>query len=254
MSAKRAMRGTVAMIIVGLLAAACNTGPSEETLAFCEDYLEVRALLNTGPDESNPGPWVEGATAGLEAMKASAPDEVSGSAGRMADSLLAPIAQLDQEAFFAATLSDEFVADSAVIDSYVIAECDVTASSVTAIDYAFNADLDSLEPGQVAFEFENAGTELHEMALIRINDGVTQTIDELLALPEEEAMALTTFAGVSFAAPGDGSTMFAELDAGRYVIICFIPQGTTSFDQAEGGDGPPHFTLGMVKEFTVEGS
>jgi len=105
----------------------------------------------------------------------------------------------------------------------------------------------------VAFDFSNEGTELHEMALIMINDDTTESIGELLELPEEEAEAKTTFIGVSFAAPGESDTMYADLEEGRYVVICFIPTGSTSMEEAETADGPPHFTQGMVQEFTVEG-
>jgi hypothetical protein len=57
----------------------------------------------------------------------------------------------------------------------------------------------------------------------------------------------------------------ALTDEGEYLAICFIPQGTTempdfsaeappSADAAAASaapQGPPHFLLGMVQEFTV---
>ena len=171
----------------------------------------------------------------------------------MADALLEPVANLDEEAFFAATMSEAYTEDKAVIDGFVVDECEFTSVDVTAVDYAYDADVDGLEAGQVAFDFSNEGTEFHELALLRINDDTTESIDELLELPEEEAMAKTTFMGVGFAAPGEGTTMYADLDPGRYVMICFIPQGSTSLEAAETAEGPPHFTQGMVTEFTVEG-
>jgi hypothetical protein len=178
---------------------------------------------------------------------------MSAAADRIADSLLTPISEVDEEGFFAVTESDQYLEDISVLNDFVVDECDVTSSPVKAIDYAFDADLDSLMPGLVAFEFENAGTEVHEMALISINEGTTETIQELLELPDDEAEAKTRFIGIGFAAPGDSQTVFADMSPGRYAILCFIPQGTTSFEEAETADGPPHFTLGMVKEFTVEG-
>lgn len=253
MSTKRTLKAYALMMVVGMVAAACSSGPSAEAVAFCDDYVSVQGLIASGPDEADPMPWVEGITAGLEGLKTDAPEEISGAAAGMADALLEPVANLDEEAFFAATTSEAFAEDSAVLDGFVVDECEFRSVGVTAIDYAYEADLEGLEAGQVAFDFSNEGTELHEMALIRINDDTTESIEELLALPEEEAEAKITFMGVSFATPGDGSTMYADLDEGRYVMICFIPTGTTSFEDAETADGPPHFTQGMVTEFTVEG-
>jgi hypothetical protein len=252
MSAKRTLKALALTMVVGMIAAACSSGPSAEAAGFCDDYVNVQGLIGSGPDEADPMPWVDEVTAGLEGLKADAPEEISSAVTGMADALLEPVANLDEEAFFAATTSEAYTEDTAVIDGFVLDECDFSSIEVTAIDYAYEADVDGLEAGQVAFDFSNEGTELHELALIRINDDTTETVEELLELPEEEAMAKTTFMGISFAAPGEGSMMYADLDAGRYVMICFIPQGSTSFEEAETADGPPHFTQGMVTEFTVE--
>lgn len=253
MSASSTFKALALMTVVGLMAVGCSSGPSAETTAFCDDYVSVQGLIGSGPDEADPMPWVEGVTAGLEGLKADAPEEVSGAVTGMADALLEPIANVDEEAFFAATTSEAYVDDTDVINQFVVDECEFSTIEVTAVDYAYDADLDGLEAGQVAFDFSNEGTEFHEMALMRINDDTTETIEELLELPEEEAMAKTTFMGVSFAAPGEGSTMYADLEEGRYVMICFIPQGSTSLEAAETAEGPPHFTQGMLTEFTIDG-
>jgi len=62
-----------------------------------------------------------------------------------------------------------------------------------------------------------------------------------------------TFLGVAFAPPGGSNTMFSDIEAGRYVMLCFVPTGATSFEDMESADGPPHFAHGMVEEFTVAG-
>jgi hypothetical protein len=59
-----------------------------------------------------------------------------------------------------------------------------------------------------------------------------------------------------------GSDTYASgptLEAGEYIMICFVPVGTKTeedFFAAVQSDGeptsPPHFTRGMVREFTVE--
>jgi hypothetical protein len=232
---------------------ACSGGPSAEVEAFCDDYIEVNTLINTSPDEADPAPWVEGVTAGLEGLKADSPTEISTAVDGMADALLEPVANLDQEGFFAATESESFLADSAVVDEFIGNECGFNAIEVTAIDYGYDADLDAVAAGTTAFDFTNDGTELHEMVLIRVNDDTTETVQELLELPEEEAQTKTSFIGVAFAAPGEGSNMYADLEPGEYFIVCFIPTGTTSFEDIETAEGPPHFVEGMVQEFSVEG-
>lgn len=249
----RSSRAVVLALIIGVVLGACSGGPSAEVEAFCGDYVAVQGLIAAGPDEADPMPWVEGLTQGLEGLKTMAPAEISSAVESMADALLDPVANLDQEAYFAATESEGFQEDAAVVDEYIGAECGFTTVEVTGIDYAFEGDFDSLDTGTAAFEFSNEGNELHEMALIRVNDDTDETIEELLALPEEEAQAKTTFVGVSFAEPGGSNTMYTDLDAGRYAVICFIPTGTTSMEEAESADGPPHFTQGMVRGFTVEG-
>lgn len=240
-------------MVAGLTIGACSSGPSAEVGAFCDDYIEVSTLLDFGPDEADPVPWVEEVTAGLEDLKSNAPTEIASAVNGMADALLAPVADLDEEAFFVVTESASFAEDSAVVDGFIGDECGFATVEVDAIDYAYDADLDAVGGGMTAFDFTNNGTELHEMALIRINDDTTETIEELLELPEEEVEDKATFRGVAFAAPGDGSTLYADLESGRYVIICFIPTGATSFEEAEAADGPPHFIQGMVREFTVSG-
>lgn len=251
MSASRTYRVGILVLVFGLGLGACGGGPNAEVEAFCDDYIEVNSLINTGPDENDPGPWVEGITSGLEGLKSDAPAEISAAVNGMADALLEPVAALDEEGFFAATESESFAEDSAVVDEYIAGECGFSTVEVSAIDYAYDADLDALDEGVTAFDFANDGTELHEMALLRVNDDTTETVEELLAMPQEEAETKASFVGVAFAAPGEGSNMYADLEPGQYFIVCFIPTGTTSFEDIETAEGPPHFTQGMVQEFTV---
>ena len=116
---------------------------------------------------------------------------------------------------------------------------------VTAKDYAFEAP-DSFKAGELAFHLKNISTgEQHVMVLLRKNDGVDLSFDELLKLPEDQAEAKTTEFGFAFAPPGGDSSALVDLKPGSYAMVCFLPIG--------GKEGaPPHFTQGMVHEFTVE--
>ena len=96
--------------------------------------------------------------------------------------------------------------------------------------------------GEAGFRFRNRGREPHEMVVVGLNDG-SGSIQEVLRLPEQEAMAKLKVMGRSFAEPGqEGPKVTAQLKAGRYALMCFLPTA---------GSGPPHFTRGMVREFTV---
>jgi len=129
-------------------------------------------------------------------------------------------------------------------------------------------------PVGTSFTLQNAGTEVHEMVLVRKNDGVTQTWDELLTLPEDQVTQFVTPVGSAIAAPGTTGDMPVQVtQEGDYLMICFIPQGTYSMPPTASGEpgmssepsmepsmaagspgasmGIPHFMLGMEQEFTV---
>ncbi len=118
------------------------------------------------------------------------------------------------------------------------------------------------------------------MALWRINDDTTESVGEILALSEEEIPTKVTPKGAAFAFPGATGFGTADLEPGRYIAVCEIPEGLTpevaeSLEEEapegsapEGSDpegsapggsapegepqlGPPHHTLGMVQEFEV---
>ena len=62
---------------------------------------------------------------------------------------------------------------------------------------------------------------------MQIAEGEDRPVEELLALPEEEAQALVTDKAFVFIPPGAGTYTTADLDPGRYVAICFVPVGAT---------------------------
>ena len=91
--------------------------------------------------------------------------------------------------------------------------------------------------------------EAHEMVVMRVNDEVDLTIDELLEFPEDELDQFATFVNeVEAPGPGVASGMVLDLTPGRYLYACYVTMG--SVDGAEG-TGPPHATEGMGGEFTV---
>ncbi|HEV7757828.1 MAG TPA: hypothetical protein VGO78_02525 [Acidimicrobiales bacterium] len=129
--------------------------------------------------------------------------------------------------------------------------CGWTSQDVQATEYSFANIPDELPAGTTSFEFSNEGHEVHELMVVKKNDGVTDSAEALLALPQEEAMTKATILGSpAFAPPGDSDYKVVDLEPGEYFAACFIPMGMTSED-GPPPEGPPHFTQGMVAEFTV---
>ncbi len=70
------------------------------------------------------------------------------------------------------------------------------------------------------------------MVLFRVNDGVTETVEELLAMPEEEVVTKTTMVAATGAAPGSDEYTIADLTAGTVRDALLRPGG-----HAQRGDG-----------------
>lgn len=127
-----------------------------------------------------------------------------------------------------------------------------TPIEAVGVDYAFEGLEDSYGPGTYALSFRNDGEELHEIGIMRIAEGEDRPVEELLALPEEESQDVAEFLNGTFACPGqEGPTAGLELEAGRYVALCFIPVGTTPETTEFAEEGEPHYERGMLHEFTV---
>jgi uncharacterized cupredoxin-like copper-binding protein len=126
------------------------------------------------------------------------------------------------------------------------------AVAVHAVDYAYQGVPGTLPAGETRFSFTNDSTaESHEMTLFRINDGVSESFDQILA--EDEAQQspppppkMTFFASTG-SGPGESARMdlIGNLPAGRYGVVCFLP---VENDQA----GTAHYKKGMKAEFKVQ--
>jgi uncharacterized cupredoxin-like copper-binding protein len=136
------------------------------------------------------------------------------------------------------------------------ASADIT---VTAVDFAFE-NVPAEIPGGTTLGLTNGGQEVHEMVVVRKLPTTTQSFEELLAMPQDQALGLVQDIGVAFAEPGaTAAEVVTTGEPGDYLMVCFIPAGTTSLPSINPnasappslGTGAPHFTLGMTKEFTV---
>jgi hypothetical protein len=155
---------------------------------------------------------------------------------------------------------DEVAEAEAGAHAYDLENCGWGQSDVAALDYAFQGVARSYDAGPVSFDLTNEGDEMHEMAILRKNDGTTESFDELFAMEEEQALTkVELVAIIEPTAPGDDDYAVADLEEGDYAVVCFLPVGATpdAFEAVESGAGdpsafgPPHFTEGMKAEFSV---
>ena len=135
---------------------------------------------------------------------------------------------------------------------------------VHAVDYAFNDLPEKVAVGTRLTLVNDAAEEPHELVAVKLPDDEKRSVEELLALPEEEMGALMGGgppAMVLLAAPGKpeikavGDGVLKE--KGRYLVLCSIPEGSDpsileSDAPPEDNGKPPHFAHGMHAELTVE--
>ena len=145
------------------------------------------------------------------------------------------------------------------VNSYLFDNCELDEKlDVTGVEYAFEGVPHTVSTGRVGLRFTNDGDEPHEFIVFRKNDGVTESFDEILELPEGQSEERMTFVGATFADPGQSNATVFEAEAGEYIALCFIPVGATVEGPPEEGEpppeegGPPHWVEGMRSEFTVD--
>jgi hypothetical protein len=230
---------------------------------FCQAALDAEAaVLSEDPAAIGPA---------FEAAVAAAPEEVR------------PVVEEVVANAEAGPCDPTVAAAYAEMIGYVKENCGFNEINVTAADYTYTGLEPEYAAGPAVLTITNEGEEVHELIVVRVNDDVTETATEIVALPEEEAFSMVTFKGAAIAVPGEAAYGLTDLEPGRYIAACFIPQGATAdvFAQmlAEGegppGEGsapegsapegsapegsapgglelgPPHHTQGMIQEFTV---
>jgi hypothetical protein len=193
--------------------------------AFCDAAVAAVAAGQSG-DPAQMGP-------AFDALSAAAPEEISSAVN---DIIANGEAGPGDPAF------DEPYA--AMID-YVRANCGFAELNVALSEYAFGGIPEEVSAGPTILTAEATGEEVHEIIIVRINDDVTLTLDELLALPEEESNTMVTeFGGMFGIFPGTSQSTLLDFTPGRYVALCFFPEGAT----------PEMFEQMMAAEAAAEGS
>ncbi len=208
-----------------------DTGGGTVAVEACDAYVDFSAALIVGEPEP--------LTAAAEAMVAALPDDLAGAG----DTLLVSIGEGGE-----GMGGPDFSGATDEIGAALYEGCESDEQlDVTGVDYAFEGLPAEIDAGRVAIRFTNetAAAEPHELVLFRRNEGTTESVTDLMALPPDQIMAKVTMAGVVFVEePGAASTLIADLEPGEYVALCMIPVGG-------GEEGEPHALHGMVAELTV---
>jgi uncharacterized cupredoxin-like copper-binding protein len=233
--------------------AAGATSPAEETaaeettggdnVAFCESVVAAETAVLAASGGGDPGA-VEDLVAAAEE---SVPPELEEQMGIVAATVRRALETRDDSGFE----EEQFAQSDEAIDQWVADNCGYDQIDVAAVDYAFEGVPETLPAGPVTFAFSNEGEEMHEMLLLRYKDPNT-TIEDLMKLSDREAQSKVDFLGASFGPPGASDVESKELTPGKYVMVCFVPVGSTSEKAARKAKGPPHVARGMSAEFTVE--
>ena len=220
--------------------------PNRRTPSSATTNIELNAALG-GLFESEDPAAIQAAYADsgigelLTEFEENAPDEIAAdvSAGASA------IRQLGEEGDPSGI--ENF--DPAEVDAYFFENCDYVTAEVTAKDFSFEGIDEEYDAGSMSFKFTNEGAEDHEIAIARKNDGVTESFEELLALPEEEAVSKVTFVTQGLrsglARPATPPASWNRVSTSRCASSRRARVGDTE------GTGQPHFMLGMSQEFTV---
>ena len=120
-----------------------------------------------------------------------------------------------------------------------------TPATITASEYTFKAS--GLKSGQQQIEFADAGEQLHHAIFFQLKPGATLaqakkflTSDNASGSPPFKGEGPTTSTAVL---DSGGKQVFgANLQAGKYALVCFLPDRT---------GGAPHVAKGMITEVDV---
>jgi len=121
-----------------------------------------------------------------------------------------------------------------------------TSLQVDAADYSFDVNSKVVAAGRVPVKLHNRGSEVHQVMILRLHDGVS--IDRYLAAAQRDegsaGSLIDNSGGVNVVDPGSSGTGYADFAPGTYALVCYIPSG----------DHVGHLHKGMVAELTVPAS
>lgn len=140
---------------------------------------------------------------------------------------------------------DAKTADSTTAAASTPAPAAPNVLTITATDYAFDAPA-QIPAGFTTIRVQSNGKEVHQAALVRIEQGKTfaDFAAAVKAMAKAEAPQpawIVDAGGPNPPMPNGTSESMQYLAPGTYAIVCFVPSP----------DGTPHIAKGMMRELTV---
>jgi hypothetical protein len=114
--------------------------------------------------------------------------------------------------------------------------------TIRLVDYGFEPS-GPITPGRRTILVENAGPQVHELALLKLAPG--KSVKDFGIWAETGMKGpppAEPIGGVVLLDKGGRGTFTADLEPGTYGLICFVP---------DSKDGKPHLAHGMVREIKV---
>jgi len=118
------------------------------------------------------------------------------------------------------------------------------AADLTVTLRDFEIDMPETMPaGLVTIQVTNEGPEPHEFNILQLEEGKTiDDFQQFMNAPDGPP-PFSSVGGMNGLAGGSTGYLEYDFQPGTYVAICFIP--------SPNNEGSPHFTLGMIEQFTV---
>lgn len=136
-----------------------------------------------------------------------------------------------------------FVSFSTLRDARATTAFKIPVVTIHAKEFAFTAPA-TIAPGLTSFRLVNDGKELHHVTILKLNEGKTlKDLEAAMKNPGPPPKWLVAVGGPNAAVPGGSVEATLNLEAGNYVIACFIPSP---------GSETPHMMKGMIQPLTVQ--
>jgi hypothetical protein len=242
----RTATAAVAITALAMVGTACgdddDAASGDDTEAFCDIAREL--------DAQEDFPSVEQ----LNEYRDAAPEEIREEANLVADAFIEATEAGDVFAAFEDPAVEEAFG---TIEPFETEECGIehededgdeqdpstteldpaaTRVDVAATDYAFAFTPPAA--GRTSFVMANQGAERHVMYLFRVSEG--STFEEVMASEGDEGYDEDWESDT--APTGEEAVITADLVAGEYGLICYLPDP----------EGTSHSELGMAENFTIQ--
>lgn len=223
--------------------ASATKSSADTTGTFCDTYLKIDHVAGAANTDSPEGAKKLGTaiTPDVQTLQSNTPDALTKPVAVLAKGVAAAAGGKS-----AALQSDGFQQASNQTEAWMHANCNYQNIDVTGVDYKYNGLPATVKAGKTSLAFKNATSmkEMHMALVVKPKKGVTQTLDQLLALPQDQVESKVDVVASPVSPPGKTSGALLDLTPGTYFVLCPLPVGGKN-------DGAPHFTKGMSATFTV---